>query len=201
MMKRKLRTLFTQPPKKNRRNLPFCIAMLAICLSTLSGCASQKAPAPDVSAQSETDHTPAAGQDLPFSGTQAAKNSTTISLYLESDSGTTLAYIDSFDGKQLAFDDAEWVDVPSDRAKELNVEKEAEDAGFYIYNEDASIETLPVAEQCTCTILDWEKSYEPKEITVEKLCAVLEERKDTKIPYLLTIEEQEIVKIEEHYVP
>lgn len=154
-----------------------------------------------MSAQSETDHTPAAGQDLPFSGTQAAKNSTTISLYLESDSGTTLAYIDSFDGKQLAFDDAEWVDVPSDRAKELNVEKEAEDAGFYIYNEDASIETLPVAEQCTCTILDWEKSYEPKEITVEELSAVLEERKDTKIPYLLTIEEQEIVKIEEHYVP
>ena len=89
MMKRKLRILFTQTPKKNRRNLPFCIAMLAICLSTLSGCASQKAPAPDVSAQSETDHTPAAGQDLPFSGTQAAKNSTTISLYLESDSGTT----------------------------------------------------------------------------------------------------------------
>lgn len=201
MMKRKLRTLFTLTPKKNSRNLPLCIAMFAICLSTLSGCTSQKAPEPDVPAQSETDHTLAVGQDLPFSGMKTAKNSATISLYLESDSGTTLAYIDSFDGKQLAFDDAEWIDVPSDRAKELKVEKEAEDAGFYIYNEDASIETLPLAEQCACTVLDWENSYEPKEITVEELSAVLEERRNAKVPYLLTIEEQEIVKIEEHYVP
>ncbi|MDE7312214.1 MAG: hypothetical protein K2N87_11460 [Eubacterium sp.] len=153
--------------------------------------------------QDHIDQTKTDEQDQGLTGgsPKLSKSSATMTLYLESDSGTTLAYIDAFDGKQLAFDDAEWVDVPSDRAKELGVEKEAADAGFYIYNEDTSLETLPVAPECECTILDWYNSYEPKEITVEELPAILEERADTHIPYLLTFEGQEIVKIEEHYVP
>lgn len=224
-MKLKLLAQFTQTRKRNASFLLLNAVLLAACFGTLSGCAStKKSSEQSIPVQSETkpqddtasktdpdtdsgstptDQTQTDGQDQDLTGgsPQLSKSSVTVPLYLKSDSGTTLAYIDAFDGKQLTFDDAEWVDVPSDRAKELGVEKEAADSGFYIYNKDSSLETLPLAKECECTILDWSNSFEPKEIPVEELPAILEERKDTHIPYVLTIEEQEIVKIEEHYVP
>lgn len=222
-MNQKLLTLLTHTVKRNGSVLLFGTALLAACLGTLSGCnstkkaseqgipvqaetnpnneAATKAKTEDGSAPAPSDSSETDKPNLPYGSLQKSESSATVTLYMESDSGMTLAYLDSFDGKQLTFDDAEWVDVPSDRARELNVEKEAADAGFYIYNEDSSLETLPVAPDCACTILDWNNSYEPKEIKTDELPAILNERENTNIPYLLTIEGQKIVKIEEHYVP
>lgn len=216
MMKHKLLTLCTPTRKKNRGISPLSIAILAVCLGTLSGCASQKASGQNTPVQAETAsasesepepgtvytaHPLAPQPDLPFASPMLPKNSATVILYMKSDSGSTLAYIDSLKGRKLTFDDAEWVDAPSDRAKELHVEEEAKDAGFYIYNEEASLDTLPLAKKCKYRILDWQNSYEPKNISLKEFSAVLKEREGLNIPYVLTIKKQKIVKIEEHYVP
>lgn len=95
----------------------------------------------------------------------------------------------------------EWVEVPSDRARELGIEEQYLDSGFYIHNEASDLKTLPVTSDCSCKILDWYASYTPEEIEVDELPAVLEERKESHIPYLLTVQNEQIISIEEHYVP
>ena len=144
----------------------------------------------------------------PFGSPKLPKSSVEIPLYLTVETETpafglmtVLAYISNFDGRNLSFDEVEWVEVPSNRAKELDIEEQYLDSGFYIHNETSDLKTLPVASDCICKILDWYDSYAPKEIDTEELPAVLEERKAPNIPYLLTVQDQKIIHIEEHYVP
>lgn len=116
-----------------------------------------------------------------------------------------LAYIAGFDSddKSLDIDEIEWVTVPSRRASELDVADSYMDSGFYVYNEEEKIETLTLAQDCKCSLLNWYASYEPMEVTVEELFEILQERKEltTGTPYILTVQNKEIIKIQEHYVP
>lgn len=116
-----------------------------------------------------------------------------------------LAYISRFDADHmsLTFDEVEWVTVPGKRAEELGVEDSHADSGFYVNNEEEKLDDLPLAEDCKCLLLDWYASYERMEASVEELFVILEERKEigNSIPYILTIQQNEIIKIEEHYVP
>lgn len=108
-------------------------------------------------------------------------------------------YIRSIDDKKLTVDAVEWVDVPGRRAAELGIEEN--ESGFFIYNEEESLETFIVAVDCDCTILDWTDNYVSKEVTVEALLDTLTERGETGTPYILTIENSEIVEFTEQYVP
>ncbi len=116
-----------------------------------------------------------------------------------------LAYISRFDSDHmsLTFDEVEWVTVPGKRAEELGVEDSHADSGFYVNNEEEKLEDLPLGKDCKCLLLDWYASYERMEASVEELFVILEERKEigNSIPYILTIQQNEIIKIEEHYVP
>ena len=118
---------------------------------------------------------------------------------------TILAYISEFDAdsRSIMFDEVEWVTVPSKRAAELGVEDQHLDSGFYVYNEKNDVEKLPLAQSCKCTVLDWYSSYAPEEVTADEFFGILEERKDLEgnIPYVLTIRDQVVIEIEEHYVP
>jgi hypothetical protein len=111
-----------------------------------------------------------------------------------------MAYIEAYDGQTVQYDEVEWVDVPSDRATELGL-SEYEDAGFYVYNETEELSKFPLAASCVCTILDWSNNYEYREVSTEELSAVLKEREGTRIPYILTIQDHEVVAITECYVP
>ncbi len=112
-----------------------------------------------------------------------------------------LAYIRDFDGTAVSFDDVEWVTVPSGRAASLGIEEEVTDSGFYVYNEDISLASLPVSKDCTFSILDWTASYEQTELTAEEFISVLSEREGTAIPYHLTVQNQKIIHILEQYIP
>lgn len=122
-------------------------------------------------------------------------------------------FIKSFDGKTVAFDEAEWVQVQSARSDALGITEDDAPSGFSIYNEETRIEKLPVAEDCSYTILDWEAGYVPKELTAEEFQQVLAERMEflnpgdpadeawQRMPWLFTVEEGEIVSVQEKYVP
>ena len=108
-------------------------------------------------------------------------------------------YIKSIDDKNITVDAVEWVDVPSRRAAELEIEEN--ESGFFIYNEEELLETLALTEDCKCTILDWTDSFVPKDVTMEELLNILTEREGTETPYILTIKNSEIVEFIEQYVP
>lgn len=110
-----------------------------------------------------------------------------------------LAYITAFKDGKLTFDAAEWVEVPGSRAAELGIGEN--DAGFSVYNGDDTPRELPLAEDCVFTVLDWNHNYEEETVTADRFRELLEERAGLDVPYTLTIEGDQIVHIEEHYVP
>ena len=123
---------------------------------------------------------------------------------LTTDGTTTLAYIKEFDGISLAFDAAEWVSVPSERAAELGISDSG--SGFFIHNADPAIEEYPLAADCVCTVLDWSPTgggtYEPMGVSAAELQSILDERAAiTVIPYHLTIQDGQIIEIREQYIP
>lgn len=112
---------------------------------------------------------------------------------------TVLAYIHGIDGETLAFDEVEWVDSPSARATELGIVDSG--SGFFIHNEEESVEELVLAEDCVYTVCDWEDNYVQKKVSLSRFRELLEERKDVQIPYNLQISDGKIITITEHYVP
>lgn len=112
---------------------------------------------------------------------------------------TILAYINDYDGQTLTFDEVEWIVFPGERAEELALSDPG--GGFLVYNETEDTEELPVVSHCIYTVLDWTNNYEAEEITSDELLSLLNERTDTSIPYTLTIQENQIISVTEHYVP
>ena len=124
------------------------------------------------------------------------------SIYYElehSASSRTLYYIRSIEGRDLTVDAVEWVEVPGRRAAELGIEENQ--SGFSIYNEEELLETFTLTSDCNCTILDWTDSFVSRNVTAEALLEILAERGETGTPYILTIENGEIVEFTEQYVP
>ena len=114
-----------------------------------------------------------------------------------------LAYIIDFDSDNIGVDAVEWVTVPGSRADELGITEEDAPSGFYIYNPDTLTEQFTLSTDCMITILDWQNSFEPQTISVEKFVTILQERGEQNIgiPYSLEISNGEITQISEHYVP
>ncbi len=122
------------------------------------------------------------------------------------DDGEIMVYVESFDGKVIAFDQVEWINFPSDRAAELGITDPG--SGFEIFNEEELIQELSVAEDCVCNVLDWTEGYVPVTVTGEELVDLLNERELLRDPeglplppYRLTIKDNEVVGIQEQYVP
>lgn len=115
------------------------------------------------------------------------------------DDGEIMVYVESFDGKVIAFDRVEWITFPSDRAAELGITDPG--GGFEVLNEEVLIQQISVAEDCSYNVLDWTGNYVPIEVTGEELCSLLQEREGLSVPYRLTIKENKIVGIAEQYVP
>lgn len=112
-----------------------------------------------------------------------------------------LVYIGWLRGRSCAFDPVEWVEVPSERADELDITEEDAPSGFYVYNETKDIDKRPIDDNCRFQILDWENNYEPKNVTQEEMEQIMEERKDLNIPYKIRIDNNYITAVTEQYVP
>ena len=116
-------------------------------------------------------------------------------------SGEVLAYVNRVDGMTLVFDIVEWVTVPGERATELGITEDDAPSGFSVYNETDTVAELPLADHCSCKLLDWTGNYVQIDVTREEMVRILDERQGTNIPYHLIIENNEIVEIFEQYVP
>lgn len=128
---------------------------------------------------------------------ESSTNSTTA----DDLSGEKLVYVEALNGETLAFDEIEWVTVPSERATELGVTEDDAPSGFYAYNEAVMLEELSLAENCICKVLNWTRNYEEMEVSMGELADIFEEREGLPIPYRITVKDNEIVAIAEKYVP
>ncbi len=112
-----------------------------------------------------------------------------------------IALIESAGVEALLFNDVEMLDVPSQRAEELGITPENYSGVFFLHNETAQSEELPVSPDCVCMIFDWENGYTQKSVGYSEFADILAQRNAPTIPYRLTIENSEITQIEEIYVP
>lgn len=127
---------------------------------------------------------------------------------LEEVQSTTLVYVDAFNGNSLKYDVVEWIEVPGSRATELGITDDEAPNGFYIYNEEMLSKELPISENIIYSIIGMGNGdLTHLEVTKEEMAAFFEERRneeaelEMRYPYHLTIENGEIVIIEEQYIP
>lgn len=117
---------------------------------------------------------------------------------------SVLVYIREFDGMELVYDEIEWVTAPGERATELGITDPG--SGFYIYNENENTTRVKLSRDCMCYLLDWTDNYREIQVTPEELGSLLKEREDllmegTSVPYWLTLEGEEVIRLSEQYVP
>ena len=114
-----------------------------------------------------------------------------------------MAYITDFDTDTICADKIEWVTFPGSRAEDLDLTEDDAPSGFYIYNPDTASEPFSLPADCRITILDWENSYTPLQVSAEEFYSVLKERGglNSGIPYNLQTAGNKITEISEHYVP
>ena len=134
-------------------------------------------------------------------------------------------YISQIEQGEMSFDRVEWLTVAEDaeRLKEVYPYEDGIPNGFYLYDEERMRETLPVARDCSYWILDHENNFVPKRLAGEKefnnvlaervkvynLWAVTDPEEEKEIlsrlpmsdPYILTIEDGQIIAVWEQYVP
>ncbi|MBQ9992337.1 MAG: hypothetical protein IJP33_02775, partial [Firmicutes bacterium] len=150
----------------------------------------------DITTQSE--NTIRALQQLGLLGSYEKTPSSTES---ETNSKTIIGYIKELHNEKVSFDEIEWVIVPSKRAKELEITDDDAPNGFYIHNEETVIKEYGIADKCMICILDWENNFTTKQIELVNFFDILEQRGNAPIPYMLTIEDGNVINIEEHYIP
>ncbi|MCM1214590.1 MAG: M56 family metallopeptidase [Lachnospiraceae bacterium] len=227
VMKKRFKNILLRTGKKNGAVIFLCAAVLTVSLGTLVGCSVARddvgsGNAEDASVQLENGNTvgqagnAGGGSGNAESGHVAGQEENTEGDFgsgqspqsADGQAGSTdaanaerLVYIENFDGKTLAFDEVEWVEVPGERAVELGLTEDDAPSGFSVYNEDAETEELNLADNCVCTLLDWIGNYAEMQVTPEELAEILTQRDAPGIPYHLTVEGNEITGISEQYVP
>ncbi len=219
IMKKRFENILLKTGKKNGAVILMCAVLLTLSLGTLVGCSvtggnggntSGQAGSGNIEGQTGLAHSGSAegtpdqsGGGQSSSGTDVTDASNTGNNLTDGNnfSGEILVYIHEFDGATLAYDAIEWVQVPGERAAELGLTEDDAPSGFSIYNAESVTEELPLASDCTCTLLDWTANYVEMQVTTEELKDILAEREGTAIPYHLTIQGNEIIGITEQYVP
>ncbi len=132
-----------------------------------------------------------------FSGCEKTPGSTET----ETSNKTIIGYIKEINNETVSFDETEWVTVPGERATELGITDDIASNGFYIHNEESAITEYDIANKCVISILDWGNLVTKKQIELVNFIDMLERRESDLIPYMLTIEDGNVIKIEERYIP
>lgn len=126
----------------------------------------------------------------------------------ENDSEDILVYIKEINLENLlvTFDSLEWVMVPSERADELGYTLDDAPNGFILLHDAVELRQLPLAEDCTFHLLDWEHSYQNTTVTRSEFLRTFTERGQLfdsleYPPYHILVENGEILDIQEQYIP
>ncbi|WP_313893554.1 hypothetical protein [Psychrobacillus sp.] len=113
-----------------------------------------------------------------------------------------LAYLKDYDeiAGKLTFDEIEWVDHQDiERVKELGLDLESDlPSGFLIYNESEQTESLIVSKTVEIDIVNGSNLQEPLSIAIDEFSKIIDRY---KVPFYLTIKDDEVVKISEKYTP
>ena len=118
-----------------------------------------------------------------------------------------LAYIKSYDatGGQITFDPIEWVtSQDTKRMKELGLTKEDMPNGFHIYNPSEQTQSLKLGKNVEFQVLYPDGDYNAEGARLageEQFQLYLSQSQGTVAPYRLTVQNGEVLKIEEQYVP
>lgn len=212
IMKRLLKNIFAASPKKS--GLLLCITLI---LGMSVGCSAIKNDSPKESAQTvqtavnaDSENNAAIQIGVPNDGnadiqkeTEPINNTDIQTGSAQETAFETIAYIKAAENGSISFDRVEWVEASSSRAEELGITEDDAPSGFYIYNQEELTEKCSLSSACSIIMLDWENSYKPIEISADNFFKLLGERGEQNefIPYIISIENGEIIRIEEHYVP
>ena len=113
-----------------------------------------------------------------------------------------LAYVRDFDlpNKSLIIDEVEWIEESdTDRIKELGLDAEKDLAtGFMIYDESQKAESLKLAEDAEFYLVNQDDTAKPKQVEEKEFVSYLAV---VKGPYDLTLEDGVVVKVSEKYTP
>ncbi len=203
-----------------KRNLLCILLVLGICTLQLNGCAS-KGSGTQNQARAGTAAQTDAGTDSSLTDAdgdmdcETDNSSADAGADMDSETGNSdsdadtdsaaafMAYITDFSTDTICADKIEWVTFPGSRAEELDLTEDDAPSGFYIYNPDTASEPFSLPADCRITILDWENSYTPLQVSAEEFYSVLKERGglNSGIPYNLQTAGNKITEISEHYVP
>lgn len=191
-MKRRYSKISASLSMKNVLLLCTCAVCIILISCMLVGC-SAKNDLPEELAQTEQ----TAINTDPEDNTNIQTGSTPETSF------ETMAYMKAAENGSISFDRVEWVQVPSSRAKELGITEKDGPGGFFVYNQEEITEKYSLSSGCSIKLLDWEDSYTPIEISADDFFKLLEERgaQNEFIPYTMSVENGEITRIEEHYVP
>ena len=113
-----------------------------------------------------------------------------------------LAYVRDFDlpNKSLIIDEVEWIEESdTDRIKELGLDMEKDLAtGFMIYDESQKAESLKLAEDAEFYLVNQDDTAKPKQVEEKEFVSYLAV---VKGPYDITLEDGVVVKVSEKYTP
>lgn len=113
-----------------------------------------------------------------------------------------IGYIKKFDAKAgtLAFDEVEWLTAEDDKArlKELGQNPDDLPDGYYIYNPSKKTENFKLSDKVEYLILNKNQISQTEKSNAKGL---EEDLKENYNPFHLTIQNNQVVQIEEQYVP
>ena len=102
--------------------------------------------------------------------------------------------------RTLTLDEVEWIEESdTDRIKELGLDVEKDlPTGFVVYNETIEKSSIKLAEDAEIFLVNQENPSEPRAVDEKEFISYLVA---VKGPYYVTVEDDEVVKVEEKYMP
>lgn len=102
--------------------------------------------------------------------------------------------------RTLTLDEVEWIEESdTDRIKELELDVEKDlPTGFVIYNETNEESSKKLTEDAELFLVNQENPSEPRAVDEKEFISYF---LGVKGPYSITVEDEEVVRIEEKYMP
>lgn len=102
--------------------------------------------------------------------------------------------------KLLTLDEVEWIDESdTDRIKELGLDVEKDlPTGFAIYNETIEEVSIKLSDDAELFLVNQENPLEPRAVDEKEFITYL---LGVKGPYNVTVKDDEVVRVEEKYMP
>jgi hypothetical protein len=146
-------------------------------------------------------------QTLPKKAEAASSESSSSAPAAQAAAQNAFGYIRSFDGKSgaLVFDPAEWLTTKDTaRLKELKLDPNNLDDGYYIYNPSEKTESLKISDQADYNLISWDSNESvvgEHHVDKKAFSDRLKKIGASTYPYHIQISGGQVVRLEEQYIP